>query len=209
MQPSPAIIPNNTGCHQRDPELNKPKILTTPIPDIEKSELSGCGRKDPELKPVTVLPGGNINDLPKARTDTAHGPISQPKAEDFILQAKAYDGIRNTWIDSNGAIRTEGDYRDVDVKYPPIINHLFDNRDGHLINTEANKQIIMNLIKNPENFIIRDDFKKYWFAKTLDDGTQIWAHIINDVITNCGINETPREGNSGTGLSRLDKPKQK
>jgi|GEM_PF-2519555 len=98
MDATPQEKPDNTGCGQIDPELNKPKILTTPIPDIEKPELSGCGRKDPELDTPTSLPGGNINDLPKARTDTAHDPISQPKAEDFILNAKQEQEINEAFV---------------------------------------------------------------------------------------------------------------
>jgi|GEM_PF-1470124 len=198
MQPSPVVVPNNTGCGQIDPELNKPKILTTPIPDIEKPELSGCGRKDPGLDTQTSLPGGNINDLPKARTDTAHGPISQPKAEDFVLKAESE-------MD-----RSEGDLRDVDVIFrEDNKHHIFDDRLGYIIDTPENRQLILDLVKNFANFQTKGEFDKLWFGEILPDNRQLWAEVRNNIITNCGINEEPRECDSRRGYSNPNKPSQK
>jgi hypothetical protein len=37
-----------------------------------------------------------------------------------------------------------------------------------------------------------DKFGNQVFARTLDDGTEVWALVRNGIIQNAGVNEVPR-----------------
>jgi len=51
-----------------------------------------------------------------------------------------------------------------------------------------------------------DRFGNEWYAKTLEDGSQIWTQVRKGQITNGGLNPNPRIYNSQSGLSNLMKP---
>lgn len=46
-------------------------------------------------------------------------------------------------------------------------------------------------------------------ARTLDDGTQVWAQTRNGDIVNGGLNQTPRPFNPQSGLSRQQPPRRR
>ena len=58
MSASEPTIPEQQGCGHVDPELNKPKIFTSPMPEPHVPSNEGCGSTQPVEKP----------------TDTAHEP---------------------------------------------------------------------------------------------------------------------------------------
>lgn len=161
----------------------------------QDQSLPGCGKSLPIDDPInSPLPG-------------CGGKIDV-KPEDLILKVDYSNGADKTWVDSNGNIWAKGDLSGQDVKFKDKNKeHLFGDRDRHLIDTPENRQRILDLVKNHENFLIKDElYGKLWYGKTLPDGTQLWAEVIDNVIRNCGINDTPREVNKDTGLSAPQHP---
>jgi len=169
------------GCAGMDIEgNNSPTILTSPVPGVEKPN-PGCG-------PIDPVP---------TKTDTAH-----ETPEDFTHQY--FEAQKD---DTSGK---EGDLSNVDVTFrEDNRTHIFDDRPGHLIDTPENREKIINLVKNPENFVTKDRHGKLWFGKILPNGTQLWAHVVKGVVTNCGLNATPLESDPAYGYSNPNKPKQK
>ena len=80
--------------------------------------------------------------------------------------------------------------------------HIFADRPGHLPDTPRNRQIIVELINDRENRVGVDGNGKTWYAKTLPDGSQLWASVFGDVLSDAGKNEVPREWNDETGFNR-------
>ena len=119
-------------------------------------------------------------------------------------------GDLTTWVDKHGKTRNIGDLSGLDVKHrEDNKEHIFDDREGHVVDSPENQKKFIDLVKDPKNFLTQDRWGKWWYAKILEDGTQAWAEVRNEIITNCGINETPLESNDETGLSKSNRPSQK
>jgi len=82
------------------------------------------------------------------------------------------------------------------------LKHILCQREGHLADTLANRNLILETI-TPENFLLIDKYGKQWYHKILEDGSQIWVEIRNGIIRNCGKNIEPRIANLQTGLARF------
>jgi len=83
------------------------------------------------------------------------------------------------------------------LRFRESTEHIFRaTRDGHLpIDTPENRQIIQSAIR-PENLaserqLLSGDTLRY-YKVPLEDGTQAWAEVVNGVIMNGGVNQTPR-----------------
>ena len=70
-------------------------------------------------------------------------------------------------------------------------NHIFSGGVGKLTDTPANRKLITNLTNDSRNLLGTDKYGKSWFAKTLDDGTQLYGYTQKGVVKGAGINETP------------------
>ena len=70
----------------------------------------------------------------------------------------------------------------------------------------------VSMPENEENFI-GNSKNKYteleWYAKTLDNGKQLWASVRNGKVENCGINKEARLFDKETGLCRNTPQKKK
>ncbi len=207
------------------PELEKPETkscgggidtrepaLTSPAPEIKDPHLGGCGKPAGVEKPNHTGHGPQpeiAQDLPgcgkpQPGLEDAH---KQPGCGGMDRAAAKPETFKNS---DDGKTRKIGDLSRVDVEFRDgNKTHIFDDRPGHIIDTPENRARIMNLVKDINNFGTKDRHGKLWFGKILPDGTQLWAHVINDVITNCGLNEVPIECNKESGYSRSDKPQQK
>ena len=82
---------------------------------------------------------------------------------------------------------------------PPITidenstGHIFRQSAGHFReDNPANRQALIEVANNPDNFVGTDRFGTDWFAETRPDGTQIWVNVRGSHITNGGLNLTPR-----------------
>jgi hypothetical protein len=76
------------------------------------------------------------------------------------------------------------------------VGHIFRDVEGHFPeDTDLNRQSLIEVANTPGNFIGADRFGNAWFAETRSDGTQVWAQVRRNEITNGGINPVPRPFN--------------
>ena len=87
------------------------------------------------------------------------------------------------------------------------LKHMFRNADGHFAqDTPANRAIIEHATSSNKNFLSTDQHGTLWYAENLQNGTQAWAKVRDGIITEGGVNQTPRTFNPTTGLSSQIKP---
>lgn len=79
---------------------------------------------------------------------------------------------------------------------------MFRDGAGHLPDTPANRQAIVELVNDGVNKIGTDGRNLTWYAKMEPDGSQLWASVRSGVVQNCGKNDPPHEWDDETGLSR-------
>jgi len=80
------------------------------------------------------------------------------------------------------------------------INHIFQNKEGHLPDTPGNRRLLENTANNKSNYLGSDKYGNDWYAKTQPDGTQVWVETRNGKIIDGGLNNSPKSYNSNTGL---------
>lgn len=85
------------------------------------------------------------------------------------------------------------------------VKHIFRNAPGHLSETRENKQLILSVSNDPNCYIGTDSKGKKWYAKTLDDKSQVWVSVYNSVICDAGLNPFPRQFDSESGLNNNPK----
>lgn len=84
------------------------------------------------------------------------------------------------------------------------LRHLFRNAPGHLPYSEENVRRIERLIGDERNYVGTDaQHGNRWYSKTLPDGSQLWAKVHNGIVSNCGLNETPRSWSPQTGFDSI------
>ena len=87
-------------------------------------------------------------------------------------------------------------------------HHTFRACEGHIpVDTPANRSLLIDVAKESKNFLGIDKRGNWWFAKKLDNGSQVWsvARPNTGRIWNGGINLNPIEFNIETGLCKLRK----
>jgi hypothetical protein len=80
------------------------------------------------------------------------------------------------------------------------MGHIFRKKDGHLLPGPESRSLLRGLVRDAKNFVLRDDFGRDWYAKVLENGSQLWAEVKNGYITNGGINEVAKACNRATGF---------
>ena len=198
-------VPESKGCGNKS-DNNKPGGFTTPAIEQQPQTLDGCGKASGAENPTSTA-----HTPDPALKDTSQQPsgcgVPAKTSEEMMDETVMKSSSDKTWTDKNGKVWPKGDLSGVDVMYPGNINHLFDDRPGHLPNTPENKKVIMDLVKDPENFV--GDALRWghsWYGKTLPNGQQLWAEVRGDKIINCGRNEEPKEYDPETGYSANKKP---
>ena len=61
------------------------------------------------------------------------------------------------------------------------VNHIHQNKPGHISDTPANRKMIEN-VSCPKNYVGTDQYGNYWYRKILNDGRQVWSEVRNGVI---------------------------
>lgn len=88
------------------------------------------------------------------------------------------------------------------------IRHIFRDKPGHLIDTPANRKLLLEVAGDPNNFLGVDKYGKSWHAKIQKDGTQVWTFSQKGEIRDGGLNKKPRNFHPETGLASPIKPGQ-
>jgi hypothetical protein len=88
----------------------------------------------------------------------------------------------------------------------PDTQHLFRNDAGHLPDTPENRQLLEDVANDPSAILGPDKHGAIWSQRTLPDGKQLWTKTINGKIDNAGLNQSPKNYNSSTGLSSPTRP---
>jgi hypothetical protein len=83
-----------------------------------------------------------------------------------------------------------------------VTNHIFRDAKGHLKDTPENRALLEKVANDPQNYLGTDKYGNEWYAKILDDGTQVWVEARNGKIFDGGINQKPRPWNDDTGLKQ-------
>lgn len=83
------------------------------------------------------------------------------------------------------------------------IDHIFADREGHLSFTEENVNTISDLINNDKNKVLDSDKNNNsWFTSTNSDGSQLWGKVHDNVLSDGGLNKTPKELDEDTGFDK-------
>ena len=83
-----------------------------------------------------------------------------------------------------------------------ILGHIFRNETGHLQDSEANRNLLLELANDDTARLTMDRYGNDWYGKIQPDGTQLWAQTRNGVIIDGGRNLTPKTAHPTTGLKR-------
>jgi hypothetical protein len=87
------------------------------------------------------------------------------------------------------------------------VSHIFRDIEGHFVeDTPVNREILINIALNADNYLGTDKWGNNWYAKTQADGTQIWVQVRNGEIINGGFNNISRPWNTLTGFCRPSPP---
>ncbi len=89
-------------------------------------------------------------------------------------------------------------------KLPPDksqLDHIFDDREGHLPDTPANRQLLVDVANESDNYLGKDKYGNDWHARTEADGSQTWTESRGGIIQNGGSNNPPREWDNDGGLN--------
>ena len=87
--------------------------------------------------------------------------------------------------------------------------HIFRDSEGHLPDTPGNRKRLTDMATKESNFLGEDKWGNKWFAETNSDGSQTWASVRGNQITNGGVNSTSKKFHPETELSAPKKPSQK
>lgn len=68
------------------------------------------------------------------------------------------------------------------------LNHIFDDRPGHLPDTPANRNLLEQLSNNMKNYLGVDQHGNQVFMQMLDEGSQIWTYVRDGITQNGGMN---------------------
>ncbi len=79
------------------------------------------------------------------------------------------------------------------------INHIFGDREGHIIDTPENRKLLTDLANDKSKFIGKDKYGNFWNADTTSDGFQNWVRYQGTTINEGGRNTFPRLWNNETG----------
>jgi hypothetical protein len=81
------------------------------------------------------------------------------------------------------------------VTFPPNnsqTEHIFRDKTGHLTeDTPTNRALVVNTVQT-QNYQRTDKFGNDWYARLLNNGTEVWVKVRNGVIQDAGLNQTPR-----------------
>ena len=90
------------------------------------------------------------------------------------------------------------------VSLPPNdaqIKHIFDNRKGHVADTESNRRKLVDLANDGSKYMGNDKYGNSWHVEINEDGQQWWVRFQNNRINEGGLNHVPKPWDPETGLN--------
>lgn len=90
------------------------------------------------------------------------------------------------------------------ISLPPNdsqLAHIFGDRPGHLPDTPRNRQRLVELANDEDNYAGRDKYGNAWHGKIESDGSQTWTVSRGKIIQDGGSNATPRPWDEETGFN--------
>lgn len=81
------------------------------------------------------------------------------------------------------------------------LDHIFGARQGHLPDTAANRQLLVDVANGEDNYAGTDKHGNEWYVRIEPGGSQTWATVRNGTIQNGGSNNPPRDWDDDTGLN--------
>jgi len=85
------------------------------------------------------------------------------------------------------------------------IGHIFRDAPGHVKDTPENRQRLLELVEQAENFLGTDARGHSWYVSAEGQRPQLWAVVRGDEIINGGANDAPRSFDPESGLARKEK----
>ena len=82
------------------------------------------------------------------------------------------------------------------------LKHIFRKDEGHLEDSPANRELLLNLAKDPTKFVGLDGYGNSWNAEIVDGGKQLWVRYQHGVINEGGLNSSPKPWDPVTGFNR-------
>jgi len=128
----------------------------------------------------------------RAEKDKNSIVFAQKKQDDIKDQIKKESEEEKKGGGGGGPEKDPKDPPEILGYFKNVFTHAFTGKKGHLTDIPTNRILILNMARDINNFLIKDEFGNYWYAKILDNGEQLWAWARNGLIKDCGINEIPR-----------------
>ncbi|WP_262240757.1 VENN motif pre-toxin domain-containing protein [Serratia liquefaciens] len=83
------------------------------------------------------------------------------------------------------------------------LGHIFRNAEGHIADTPANRQLILDVANDKKASLGSDRYGNDWSARMLPDGSQAWVQTRGGNVINAGVNNPPKTYSPEAGLSSL------
>lgn len=81
------------------------------------------------------------------------------------------------------------------------LGHIFGDRPGHLPDTPENRQLLVDVANDDDNYLGTDKYGNEWHARQESDGSQTWTTSRGGTIQNGGQNNPPHDWDDDTGLN--------
>lgn len=114
-------------------------------------------------------------------------------------------GARESFVESQKKVLSKIESNAYKLRLPEHdsqLKHIFRKDEGHLEDSPANRELLLNLAKDPTKFVGLDGYGNSWNAEIVDGGKQLWVRYQHGVINEGGLNSSPKPWDPVTGFNR-------
>jgi hypothetical protein len=168
-------------------------VITNPVPvlNLEQAAIKGAQ----QVSKVTRLEFAAEGALGEAATIgniSKVGQRSSPLKEIGAMEIQMNKMAQNPQVEAGRKVEF----------FENNVKHIFRNSPGHLTDTPANRQLLIDVASNAKNYLGKDKFGHEWYAKVRDDGSQVWVRVLNGEIRNGGLNPESKSFQHMTDFER-------